>query len=35
MAIRCSKANTLTDDCGCFRLRSSDVSESPMNYTQT
>lgn len=35
MRRRCSTADTLTDGCGCFRLRSRDVSESPMNYTQT
>lgn len=33
MPIRCSTADTLTDGCGCFRLRNSDVFESPINYT--
>lgn len=33
MPIRCSTADTLTDGCGCFRLRNSDMSESPINYT--
>lgn len=35
MLIRCSTAETLTDGCGCFRLRSSDVSESPMICGET
>lgn len=33
--IRCSSAETLTDGCGCFRLRSSDVSESPRIWSNT
>lgn len=32
--IRCSTADTRMVDCVCFRLRSSDVSELSMNYTQ-
>lgn len=32
MPIRCSTAETRTEGCGCFRLRSSDVSESPKIY---
>lgn len=32
MATRCSTAETLTEGCGCFRLRNSDVSESPIIY---
>lgn len=32
--IRCSMADTRMVGCVCFRLRSSDVSELSMNYTQ-
>lgn len=35
MPIRCSTAETRTDGSGCFRLSSSDVSESPRICRET